>query len=91
MTAGLAPVPTDTRIASPRDGKLMPWWQNFFSSVHDFLGPIGQSGVTAKRPLDSSRNPLYVGQPYFDTTLGKPIWVKSRNPTVWVDATGAAV
>jgi hypothetical protein len=26
--------------------------------------------------------------PYFDTTLGYPIWLESVNPDVWVDATG---
>ena len=28
------------------------------------------------------------GQPYFDTTLGKPIWWSG---STWVDATGTAV
>lgn len=42
----------------------------------------GSSGSTAVRPT-----PL-VGLPFFDTTLGKPIW---GNGTAWVDATGTAV
>jgi hypothetical protein len=45
------------------------------------------SGTTAQRvPVPSS-----IGFQYFDTTLGKPIWVKSLNPTVWVDAMGTTV
>lgn len=84
------PVPSDNRITDGQ-GRLALIWQAFFASVHDWLGPVGQSGATANRPTDSDRNPLYVGQTYFDTTLTKPIWVKSRNPTVWVDATGGVV
>jgi hypothetical protein len=28
---------------------------------------------------------------YFDTTLALPVFVKSLNPTVWVNAAGAIV
>lgn len=42
------------------------------------------SGTTADRPTRG----LWAGRPYFDTTLGKPIWYSG---TGWVDATGAAV
>jgi parallel beta-helix repeat protein len=45
-----------------------------------------QSGNTAGRPSNA-----VVGQPYFDTTLGKPVYCKSTSPNVWVDATGATV
>lgn len=41
------------------------------------------SGTTAERPATAE-----VGEIYFDTTLGKPIW---KNVSNWVDATGAAV
>lgn len=80
-----------TPIAVDKEGRLTALWQAFFSSIHDWLGPVGGSGPTAKRPVDASRNQLYISQMFFDTTLGKPIWVKSKNPTVWVDATGASV
>ena len=42
------------------------------------------AGVTADRPATS----LQVGQQYFDTTLGIPIWWDGTN---WVDATGTTV
>jgi hypothetical protein len=47
------------------------------------------SGTTANRPTSL----VYEGRPYFDTTLNKPIWVKSiTGATVdWIDATGASV
>ncbi len=82
------PIPTDPVIVD-QNRRLTQVYQAFLSSVHDWLGPVGMSGSTADRPLNSSRNPLYVGQQYFDTTLGKPVFVLQLNPTVWVDATGA--
>lgn len=44
---------------------------------------VPASGTTAARPTVHA-----TGQPYFDTTLGKPIW---WNGTNWVDATGTVV
>jgi len=41
-------------------------------------------GNTSQRPTSN----LYQGRPYFDTTLGKPIWYDG---SVWRDATGATV
>lgn len=60
-------------------------WRTFFVACFNILNAVTGSGTTLKRPT----NFLYVGRPYFDTTLGKPIWLKSIGPTVWVDATGA--
>ena len=42
------------------------------------------AGATADRPAAG----LYVGQYYFDTDLGIPIWYDGTN---WVDASGAVV
>lgn len=86
----LNPVPSSPIIVDDKR-TLVPVYQAFFSSIHDWLGPIGSSGTTANRPMASSLNPLYIGQMYFDTTLGKPVFVLSLNPTVWVDASGAVV
>lgn len=41
-------------------------------------------GPTGSRPANAK-----IGQMYFDTTLGKPVWKK--NDTQWVDATGTVV
>lgn len=41
-------------------------------------------------PLDK-RVELRVGMSLFDTVLGKPVWCKSMNPYVFVDATGNTV
>lgn len=80
-------VPTDNRIVDEQ-GRLLPQWQAFMESINLWLGPLGNSGPTASRPVDSTRHPLFVGQPFFDTTLGFAVYVKSRNPTVWVDGSG---
>lgn len=49
------------------------------------IGRLGNaltgSGTTAQRPIKG----LWIGRPYFDTTLGYVIWYSG---TEWVDATG---
>jgi hypothetical protein len=86
----VSPVPADPGISTP-PGTLTTTWRAWFESVYYWLRPVGSSGTTTNRPVTNSRTPLYIGQTYFDTSLGKPIWVKSLNPTVWCDATGASV
>jgi len=71
-----------------KTGKLLPQWFSWFSAVYTLiLLPQGNNGTTANRPTTN----LWIGQMYLDTTLGKPIWILSLNPTVWIDATGASV
>jgi hypothetical protein len=62
-------------------------WMAWLGKIRNFAGSISDHGTTAERPTSG----LWVGRPYFDDSLGLPIWVKSVNPTVWVDATGASV
>jgi hypothetical protein len=58
----------------------------YFGQVDNFLLVLSTppAGTTANRPTSS----LQVGQYYFDTTLGHPIWYDG---TDWVDATGSIV
>ena len=44
------------------------------------------SGATIMRPI-----PTFVGQGYFDTTLGFMIWAKQISPAIWVAASGVSV
>ena len=63
---------------------------DFFSwlyGIYVVAFSVQESGTTTNRPTKN----LFVGRPYFDTTLGKPVWLKSASPSVWVDATGASV
>jgi hypothetical protein len=58
----------------------------YFNQLDNFTQNINipASGVTAARPTID----LQIGQFYFDTTLGYPIWYDG---TDWVDATGTVV
>lgn len=58
-------------------------WASFFERVFDICFAVAQSGTTTNRPTVG----LFVGRPYFDTTLGQPIW---WDGTSWVDADGAS-
>jgi hypothetical protein len=57
----------------------------YFKTIDNFTQniTIPVSGNTASRPTED----LAVGEVYFDTTLGFPIWWDGTN---WVDATGAS-
>jgi hypothetical protein len=68
--------------------KLTVPWASWFTRANRTVQAVNQSGTTANRPTSG----LWVGRPFFDTTLNKPIWVKAVSPAVvWVDATGASV
>ena len=62
----------------------------YFNQIDNFAQSINipNSGTTANRPIDSVQAPLFIGQFYFDTTLGIPIWY---NGTVWKNASGTTV
>ena len=74
-----APIEYDHR----RDDQLNQNLRIYFNNLDNFLVAIStpQNGATADRPTQN----LQIGQFYFDTTLGIPIWY---NGTDWVDATG---
>lgn len=44
------------------------------------------SGPTSDRPV-----PVFIGQFYFDTTLGYGVWASSLSPILWVTASGVSV
>ena len=58
----------------------------YFNQIDNFAQSMAvpDSGTTANRPITG----LQVGQFYFDTTLGIPIWY---NGTVWKNASGTTV
>ena len=78
---------------------------NAFEQIEEALAFAFKAGETSLRPTDADgMGPVSVGQQYFDTTLGKPIWCKTatvRTGTppaqgdpgvqVWVDAMGKTV
>lgn len=74
-------------IAVDKDGYLTIPYTQWINRANFLLQTVQQSGPTADRP-DSN---LWIGRFYYDTDLGKPIWVNSVRPTVWHDASGAVV
>ena len=62
-------------------------WLQWFNLVHQTVTAVRQSGTTANRP----DKVLWIGRQYFDTTLGRPVYVRSVKPAVWVDAAGVVV
>lgn len=59
-------------------------WAQWFSRVHTIVLSVQQSGPTSERPTSV----LWLGRRYWDTTLNKPVYVASVNPTVWRDGAG---
>lgn len=81
----ISPVPADNHITKD---PLSPAWQAWFSSLYRAVLGLTGVGATADRPTKY----LFVGYgPFYDSTIGKPVWVKSLSPTVWQDAAGTVV
>lgn len=51
---------------------------------------LGSNGVLSG-PTSSRPAPTFVGQPFFDTTLGFMVWAKQILPAIWVAASGVSV
>jgi hypothetical protein len=58
----------------------------YFAQVDNFTQnvTVPESGTTVNRPTER----LQIGQYYFDTTLGRPIWYNGTN---WINAAGTVV
>jgi len=68
--------------------RTSPPWAGWFSIAQQILQASSSSGPTSARPTTN----LYVGQFWFDTTLGYPVWCKTPGSSpVWVNATGTPV
>lgn len=86
----LSPAPLGSDITQ-KGGFTSPAWKAWLSQLFGVASTINTSGPTAARPIGSAQIPLSLGQEFFDTTLGIPVWIKTLNPTVWVNAAGAPV
>ena len=56
-----------------------------------FLVATGGAGLSGSTSLRSTIAPSFIGQPFFDTTLGFMVWAKQLLPAIWVDAAGVQV
>ena len=75
-----------TEYDQSRDDQLNQNLRIYFNNLDNFLTVIStpQNGTTANRPTQN----LQIGQFYYDTTLGIPIF---WNGTVWKNASGTTV
>lgn len=65
-------------------------WAAWMSATNRTMQAIRMSGPTSDRPTSG----WYIGQPFYDTTLNKPVWVSAITPmktAVWRDAAGTVV
>lgn len=69
---------------------LRPEWAQLFHALQGTMYAASRSGPSTSRPT-SSLDWRFVGMPYFDTSLGKTIYLKIASTDVWVDGTGAVV
>ena len=60
----------------------------FYNALMNIVIASSQNGVTASRPTSSSFR--YVGMPFFDSTLGLPVFLKTASSNAWVKADGTA-
>jgi hypothetical protein len=80
------PVRPDSDVMDA-NGNVTPRWNSWLSWVDTFVSNGRSRGTTAQRPTKN----VYIGQFYYDETLGYPVWVDSVGPIVWHNAAGAAV
>ena len=78
----VAPVVYDQRYVDQLTNAL----RLYFNQIDNFTQnvTVPPSGTTANRPTER----LEVGQYYFDTTIGRPIWYNGTN---WINAAGTVV
>ena len=78
----LAPIEYDQRQQDQFQYALRLYFNQL--DAYNIASSVPDSGTTANRPVQQ----LQIGQFYFDTTLGYPIWYDG---TDWVDASGTVV
>lgn len=71
-------LPSNAPVVDPDGTSSVPFLQ-WFSRIHAICAAAISNGTTANRPTKN----LWIGRPYFDTTLGLPIW---WNGTTWVNS-----
>ena len=64
--------------------------QSFLHSLQNTTFNVSRSGPTASRPT-KALDGRFISMPYFDTTLGLTVYLKSTSPDVWVNGTGTPV
>ena len=65
-------------------------WAQFFHALQGITYSGTRSGPSTSRPT-STITWRYTGMPFFDTSLGKTIFLKTASTNVWVDGAGNVV
>ena len=73
-----------------QQGNMQPQYAALFASLAATAFASSRSGSSTERPTSEFAG-RYVGMPYFDTSLGMPIFLKFSSSDVWVDGSGAVV
>jgi hypothetical protein len=68
---------------------LTPESAQFLHAVQQIVFYSSRSGPTGSRPTGTTQR--WIGMPYFDTTLGLPVFLSIASTNVWVNAAGAPV
>jgi hypothetical protein len=69
------------------NGILKQEWAAFLQALQQVAVSGSRNGSTSARPTEAFKG-RYEGMPFFDRTLGYPIFLKHASSDVWVDATG---
>jgi hypothetical protein len=75
--------PSNNALVTDDQNITMSWLQ-WVQRTHTIASSLQQSGPTSERPTSL----LWIGRRYFDTDLGYPIWLRSIEPNVWINAEG---
>jgi hypothetical protein len=67
--------------------RINPAWAAAFQLVFQNAYVATRNGPTAERPTSSTIG-RFVGMPFFDTTLGLPVFLKTASSSAWVKADG---
>lgn len=77
-------------IQFPNSSDIPPELVSFFHSLQMVAIASTRNGSTNARPTQDFKG-RYEGMPFFDRTLGYPVFLKYASSNVWVNAAGVIV
>lgn len=79
-------MPGSLMVIDPQ-GNMQPQYAALFASLAVTVFGGSRSGTSTERPTSEFQG-RYVGMPYFDLSLGQPIFLKIASSNAWVKADG---
>ena len=83
-------LPSPFSPVSGEGGTVTVDWQTFFQVLQQGAYNLSRSGPTADRPTSTVPG-RWVGMPFYDTTLGFPVYLAIASTNVWHDGQGNVV